>query len=300
MGYIRNHWQGNHSLFRSFWVNLVALRLLILFFERFTHPPFTEQSGLAIALTALYVVVFQVIVYGWQAMGVVKACDRYLTAFGSYITVLATQFGLVASLFVTLIYAGGAVQSLFADPEAMIINQRPKRPPLLDPYTLTVTEDGTRILVDGDFRIGIAKELSALLDQHPGVKAVVFSSNGGRVTEGRGLARVIGEHGLNTYVFDSCTSACTTAFIGGVKRILGEGGKLGFHQFRLDSAYNNPYIDPVAEQKIDLAFYLRQKIDSQFLEKVFQAAPTDIWFPSPDELLAAGVIDEIEPRQRVQ
>ncbi len=294
MNYIHRHWLGRQALWWTFWVNVVALRIVILYFERFTHPPFTERSDTAMALTVIYFTVFQLLVFPWQARGLIKACDNYLSALGSYLTVLLAQLGLGISLVVTVVYVAGAFQSLFADPAAMQVNQRLKMRSPLAGYTLRVGDDGTRIYLKGDFRIGLTGDLAALLERHPGVATIVLSSDGGRVAEGRGLARLIAEKGLNTYVAETCKSACTTAFIGGVTRTLGANGRLGFHQFSLDGMYNNPYIDPKAEQRVDLDFYATQKIDGEFLKKVFQAPPTDIWFPGPEELLAAGVVHRVE------
>lgn len=294
LDYLRTHWRGEQSLLWSFWVNLVALRIAILFFERFTHPPFTEQSGAAMIATAAYFALFQLLVYPWQVIGLVRACDRYLAALGSISTVLLAHAGIVASLFFTVIYVLGAFQALFGDASAMLVNQRLKSPPLLAEYSLTLSDDGSRIHLQGDFRVGVTKEMRSLVERNPGVGAIVLSSNGGRVTEGRGVARLIKQHGLDTYVFDLCKSACTTAFIAGAKRTLGVNGKLGFHQFAMNSKLKTPYIDPEEEQKIDLEFYTGQKIDKAFLEKVFQASHSDIWFPDPEELVAAGVVHFVE------
>lgn len=297
MAYIRNHWRGNHPLYWSFWINLVGLRTIILYGERFTHPPFNDASPMAIALTVTYFIVFHLIVFPWQVVGVIRTCDRYLSELGSYMIVWLVQFGMVLSFLVTLVFVLGAFQSLFANPDALIINQKRPAPPILDEYVLSVSNDGQRIYMVGDFRIGITKEMTALLMANPEVKAVVLNSDGGRVTEGRGVARLIGKNRLDTYVFDTCKSACTTAFIGGATRYLGPAGKIGFHQFALDSRLKTPYIDPEEEQKIDLAFYAGQNIHQAFLDKVFQAAHGEIWFPSSDALLAAGVVHKVLPER---
>ncbi len=293
MDYIRDHWRGTQTLLRSFWINLFALRIVILFFERFSHPPLLQKSTMAIVLTVIYFVLFQMVVFGWQARGLIRACDRYRSAIGSSITVLAAQLGLVISLIITGVYEFGAFQSLFADPRRMEINKRTKIPSSIADYTLVLGDDGKRIYLSGGFRIGITSTLTALLDQHPGVTGIVLSSDGGRVAEGRGLARLFGSRKLDTYVFETCKSACTTAFIGGASRYLGVNGKLGFHQFSMAGSVYQPYLDPQEEQRAELEFYAAQKIDRGFLDKVFQASPRDIWFPGERELLAAGVVHHI-------
>jgi len=293
MEYIRSHWRGEQSLFWSFWVNLAALRLLILLVEQFTHPPFTNQSMAAIVATFLYTLIFQLIVCVWQVRGIIKACDRYMASIGFYSRVLLAQIGMVASIFLTLFFVLGAFQSLFEDPSAMYKNRYKKGPPLLGEYSLTIVDDGRRIHMEGDFNIGLTKDLRALLEKHSNIKGVVLNSSGGRVTEGRGVAKLIKKYGLDTFVFDVCKSACMTAFIGGTVRNIGVNGRLGFHQFTMDSIQKTPYLDPVEEQKVDLAFYTAQKLDPEFLKKIFQTSHTDIWFPSTEELLAAGVVHNI-------
>ncbi|MEH6404818.1 MAG: hypothetical protein V7750_15685 [Sneathiella sp.] len=214
-----------------------------------------------------------------------------------YITVLMVQLGLAVSLLITIFFVLGAFQALFEDPSALQKNKIQQSAPLLKPYTLTVTPNGNWIEMKGDFRIGVTKNLTTLLKQNPQIEGLVLNSNGGRITEGRGVARLIKKNKLNTYIFEACKSACATAFIAGSTRILGADAKLGFHQFSLKSRLKTPYIDPVAEQKIDLAFYASQNIDTDFLEKIFGASQASIWFPSSEELLTAGVVHKIVPNR---
>lgn len=296
MDYIRSHWQGNQSLGWSFWVNLVCLRLVILFFDGFTHPPYSDQSTTAIVATVLYFTLFHLLVLGWQIRGVIKACDRYMSELGSFSTLLLVQAGMVACIFLTLFFVLGAFQSLFEDPEAMYKNRFVKSPSLLGEYTLNLNDDGTRLHMKGDFNIGLTRDLETFLKKNTAINSIVLASNGGLVAEGRAVAKLIKKFRLDTYVFDECKSACMTAYIGGVTRYLGARGKLGFHQFTLDSRQKTPYIDPEEEQKIDLAFYTEQKIDSDFLGKVFQTSHADIWFPATQELLAAGVVHKVLPQ----
>lgn len=75
MGYIRDHWRGKHGLGRSFWINLVALRIAVLFAERLVHPPLTEQSPLALGVAIAFAVVVHGPVFAWQVVGVVRAGD---------------------------------------------------------------------------------------------------------------------------------------------------------------------------------------------------------------------------------
>lgn len=297
MKYVRDHWRGDFSLIWSFWINLVLLRIVILYLEQFTHPPFTFQTPSAVIQTTLFFIVFHLIVYSWQVRGVIKTCDRLIAERSPYITVLLVQLGLAVSFFVTVFFVLGAFQALFEDPSALQKNKLKQQAPLLKTYTLNVTPRGNWIEMKGDFKIGVTTNLATLLRQNPQIEGVVLNSNGGRVTESRGVARLIQKYNLNTYVFEACKSACATAFIAGSIRTFGADAKLGFHQFSMKSHLKTPYIDPIAEQKIDLAFYASQNIDPSFLEKAFSASQNNIWFPSSQELLDAGVIHKIIPNR---
>lgn len=292
MLYIRSHWLGDQPLFRSFWINLILLRVVILYVERFTRPPFILEPQAAIAATAAFFVVCQLIVLPWQIVGVLRSCDRYLAGFRPIVWVWGIQIGVAASLILTLISVYSGFQSLYIDRRDMLEAAAPQRAQAAR-YTLTPTNSGRLINLKGDFEFGITRNLEALLKRHRGVAGIVLSSDGGQIYEGRGVARLIMGHGLDTYVFETCKSACTTAFIGGATRTLGPNGRLGFHQYRLDAEFSNPLADVAAEQERDRRFYADRNIGGGFLRKVFDRPHDDIWFPDSDELLAAGVVHRV-------
>jgi hypothetical protein len=102
-------------------------------------------------------------------------------------------------------------------------------------------------------------------DKHMDGDKVLFHSPGGSLIGGLELARAIRELGLGTYVgtieegtpreFKNngvCASACAYAFMGGVRRDVEEGNRLGLHQFYSSS--------PVAEQ--DAVKDIRSSVDS--------------------------------------
>ena len=290
--YIRNHWSGGQTLLWSFWINLILLRFAILYLERFTRPPFIIEPQIAIAATFSFFVVCQIIIFAWQIIGVLRSCDRHLAALNSIVWVWATQFGIAASIILTLITVYSGFQSLFLYRQDMLDAAAPGRV-LAAGYSLTLTDDGHLLHLKGDFEFGITDKVEALLRQHPRVEGIVLSSDGGQVYEGRGVANLIVGHGLDTYVFETCKSTCATAFIGGAVRTLGVNGKLGFHQYRLDAGFVNPLVDAGAEQEKDRRFYADQDIDPGFLRRVFDSPYDEIWFPGRDELLAAGVVHRI-------
>lgn len=291
-GYIRNHWSGNQPLFQSFWINLILIRLIIIYLERFTRPPIIPEPQAAIAATTAFFVICQLIILPWQIVGVLRAGDRHLAELRSIVWIWGVQFGVAASVILTLISVYSGFQSLFADRKAML-DAAARAPAQPAAYTLTPSGDGRLIRLRGDFEFGITRDLEMLLREHRDVEGILLNSDGGQIYEGRGVARLITLHGLNTHVSDTCKSACATAFIAGATRTLGPDGKLGFHQYRLDTAFVNPLVDIAAEQEQDRQFYADRGIGAEFLRQIFDQPHDEIWFPSPAKLLAAGVIHRI-------
>ena len=87
------------------------------------------------------------------------------------------------------------------------------------------------------------------------------------------LARGIQQFGLDTQVESECYSACTIAFIAGRKRTLGKSGRLGFHQYRIDSLHQIPFAEPAREQEKDIARFREQGIAEDFTRPYLPQGP---------------------------
>tara|TARA_R110002167_G_scaffold204810_1_gene408951 strand:- start:797 stop:1717 length:921 start_codon:yes stop_codon:yes gene_type:complete len=290
--YLRSHWQGQQTLARSFWVNLVLLRAFILLLETVTRLPAEAGSWRGQLLALAYFFVFHVVVYAWQVVGVVRACDRYHAGYGSVAVTWAVHLGLVLTAMFTLanVFASFQVSFLKIDDDLLSVTWEREREAR---YALTVSDDGTRAMLNGSLELGIGKKLAALLQRYPGIATLTLESLGGNIYEGRGVAKLILQHDLDTYVSGTCASACTTAFIAGAKRMLGPGGRLGFHSYRIDAGYQVPFADPAGEQRTDRAFYEARGIDPGFLDRAFTTPAHGLWYPEQQELLDAGVVHRI-------
>jgi len=292
--YILSHWRGEQPLAQSFWINLALLRGAIFTVEGIVRPSFSDDTIADLAATLIYVLVVHIIFGAWQIVGVVHACDRYQTSTGAMGIVWATHAGIAISLIFTLVSVFVAFQSAVLKPDksletmsAIWERERAAR------YELRLSEDSAYISFIGHFELGVTKKLTLLLQQNPQVRGIVLASRGGNIYEGRGIAKLIRSAGLDTYVFETCASACTTAFIAGTRRTLGPEGRLGFHQYGFEADYQIPFIDIGEEQNADRAFYRSQNISTAFLDRVFHAAQSDLWFPTREELLDAGVVHRI-------
>lgn len=160
-------------------------------------------------------------------------------------------------------------------------------------YQLTLRNNKTQLVISGEFDIGITKAVSNILRTNPQISSIALNSIGGHIYEGRGLSKLFTRQSLDTYVYKECSSACTTAFSGGVKRYIGTSAKLGFHQYKQDLNVHKKsvgYHDAAAEQERDLELFKSRKIKLSFLDKIFNEGADSMWFPSHDELLQANVI----------
>jgi hypothetical protein len=117
-------------------------------------------------------------------------------------------------------------------------------------------------------------------------KMVVLESEGGRLGAARKIQRSIRAHGLDALVTKKCSSACAIVFLGGKNRLIQPGAKIGFHSaYSVAGAENYFGLDADASLGISRAF----------LVKAYSVPPTEMWYPTNQELIAAGVVTKIIP-----
>ena len=288
--YIQKHWQGDYPLGISFWFNFLLVIIVYHYGENLIRFFFNYSPHSFILSTIVYLIISRLIIYPWQVIGLLRACERHLLIYGNVIKVRAVQGIVILSLLGTFVHILDSAQSLIIfkkNVDKAAVSQA-------DPtFTLSIVNEGRFILLKGEIDFGVTKAITQILSANPDIDGIILDSSGGIVYEGRGLFMLIKKYGLDTYCFKNCSSACTIAFIGGTRRFLGLKARLGFHQYRLDSDKINPVVDIEDEQKKDLAIYKNQMINDTFLNKIFEKSQNEIWFPTHDELLTAGVVDRI-------
>jgi|GEM_PF-304505 len=285
-GYIRKHWHGELSLAVSFWINLFlfnfVLRLVDVLSAEIIHNPLTYARA-----TIIYNAFNITIIYPWQIIGLWRSCNRHIDAtnkrFWARTAQILVVLGLIAT-FGNLATSWPVYQDLlrlgFGEDE-------------YGKYSLKLEKNNTLIHLQGGLGLGISKEVVLLLRKYPEVKGIILDSYGGRIYEGRELSKLISAYDLDTYSLEGCYSAATTAFISGRKRFLGIGANLAFHQYRMDYESFDAFIDMEEEQAKDLLLFQKQGIKSEFLDRIFYADSDDLWYPTVDEMLDAGVIHGI-------
>ena len=152
-----------------------------------------------------------------------------------------------------------------------------------------------QLTIRGSLDIGITNAVRSILDANPAINAVVLQSHGGQIYEGRGLAGLFTENEINTYVYDECSSACATAFIGGKTRYLSATGKLGFHQYQVMKKHRLFAVlyDVSVEQERDQALFKSKGVEQEFLHRMFDQPANRIWFPDHATLLGSRVVHSI-------
>lgn len=90
---------------------------------------------------------------------------------------------------------------------------------------------GTAILVAGDFAYGDGERFERLSATTSRGATVIFDSPGGNLLAGLAIGETIHAKGFTTLVSEGglCASACAIAWLGGTKRLLAPGARLGFH-----------------------------------------------------------------------
>lgn len=292
MDFIGKYWKGEYPLSLSFWVFFVLLTVAYLYLESMIQPTSFEHPRVFIGATVGYLVVTRLIIYPWQIVGLLRAVDKHYLTYERAIIRYGVQAIIVASLALTAAHIIGAAQSLVIYKEKTAFEASEGK----TDYSLSLANQGEALHLRGSLDIGITRALKKILDQQPQVRAVILDSDGGQIYEGRGLAMLFTERGLDTYSFSGCSSACSTAFIGGVNRYLGKNVKLGFHQYRMDSEkilQFYKFYDLDIEQKKDLEIYRAKNVNEEFLKRAFETPSGGMWYPDAQTLIDAGVIHAV-------
>lgn len=292
MGFIGKHWKGEYSLSISFWLNFVVLTAAYHFIEPFLQRPFVDRPWVFITVTIIYLVICRLIIYPWQVIGLLRASDKHHLVHDRAVVRYGIQVIIVISLALTVAHLIGSTQDL------VLYKQKMDEHTQIDTadYSLTLIDKEQLIHLKGPLDFGITNAVARILVDNPKIQGIVLDSEGGQIYEGRGLARLIETNGLDTYSFEGCSSACTTAFIGGNNRYLGTNASLGFHRYKIDPERIRqvvPFYDLDEEQKKDIALFRSKQIGDDFLKRVFETHPDDMWFPPTDVLISAGVVTGI-------
>ncbi|MCP3687406.1 MAG: hypothetical protein GY784_03240 [Gammaproteobacteria bacterium] len=296
MSYLMNHWRGKLPLGIALGINTAFLIIVISYAELSLLSRLAAINPTQlIYLTLVSLFLTRFIIFPWQLFGLLRTIEHdYLEHKNALKTHTLQGFAVLTVLF-TLVYCLEVIQgTLFYIKQVESYSRSGDKAA----YQLSVSEDRQQLIIRGDFDIGITTAVRSTIEAQLQIKSVVLQSRGGQIYEGRGLARLFAEHNIDTYVYDECSSACATAFIGGKQRYIGTRGKLGFHQYWVETTkYSRfvPFYDLQVEQQRDLALFKSHGVDQAFLDRMFDQPANRIWFPDHSTLLDAQIVLEIIP-----
>lgn len=163
-------------------------------------------------------------------------------------------------------------------------------------HQATLLPGGTTIAFRGDITFGSAQALLTLVRANPQVDQVRLASDGGYVHPALLVANALQLRGATTVVEGSCLSACTVLFVGGKRRYLVEGGALGFHRAWRDEEEEQESRETEATNQELRARFIARGVAPAFADRVLATPGSEMWYPTQQELLAAGVIDAVLPK----
>lgn len=292
MSVIRKHWQGQYSLSFSFWLILVLLGFVFHFFASFVLQQISPVYSTQVVSLIVYQFTGGILLLPWQVIGVLRSAEHHFKTHGRPIILHSVQATVLVGLTVIMSHFLGQFQTLtieknFSDLQSHALPAK---------YSIQWHQDKKQILLSGELDFGVTNAVRQFLKIHHNAEQIVLESEGGQIYEGRGLAVLFQKYKLDTYSFSYCLSSCTTAFIGGTKRYLGEDAKLGFHQYAIGSKKLQtfqPFYNLENEQNKDLEIYRSKNVSDDFLTQVFKKPNNEIWYPDLETLLEAGVVTAI-------
>ncbi|SEE46347.1 hypothetical protein SAMN05444161_5844 [Rhizobiales bacterium GAS191] len=199
----------------------------------------------------------------------------------------------VASLLVNLLCFPWICLSTFADAGAMTFSYQADTYPGIMDFRF--------IYADGPIGPGSVNNLHALIrEKHVGPGAVVlFNSPGGNVAEALEIGRAIRAAGFDTSVgvegrtgAGECYSACTLAFLGGVRRKIGTGAQFGVHRVSTNAIMSSKEALDIGQitigQIVEYSAYMG--VRPEFVTELTRASPENLNLLSQTKLTELHVV----------
>jgi hypothetical protein len=182
-----------------------------------------------------------------------------------------------------------------------------------DTLTLDVTVAAPGYEFDGELDGYDGTEVMGYLFDHPEINTLRVTGPGGYGPAAKEISAYLVRHGIDTIAIGTCASACARIFLGGKSRKLATGAKLGFHRpwivkerekrlyeaNRVEEKWEDEFdyvtmIYDVAMQNMleGIKFMRSRGVDMDFILKIYSTSSYDMWEPSRDKLLEAGVLTE--------
>lgn len=169
------------------------------------------------------------------------------------------------------------------------------------------------IYAQGDIDSGAAKRFQDFLEsERPEGFSMLLDSRGGNLGAAIELGKAVRRARLNTFIASKseaifeeatdkavCLSACAYVFLGGRERAMAQGARLGFHQFSIPNssaafqtgagnAFGLTYGQQVSSLLV--GYIVEMGVDARLFVLATSANPTDMFFPTEDQLREYAVL----------
>jgi len=280
--YFVRHWRGDLSLGVSYWANGFLGTFFVLFAANMLVQMRDSVSLqlLAILSLLLYAIVLTATV--WQLVGVWRSATKHTSKGGSSGWATAAK---VAVVFGVLRCFGLFWNTYIPQSTEMLRILAGDRS--IPVFEIRVLPGGTEIEYRGGLRAGCAKELEKILAAVPQAKVLHIESIGGRILEAEAMMKLVRDRGLTTYTSECCLSAATLVLMSGKERVIETGAKVGFHA----GTFPGLTSDQLNEMNDVISTTMQSAgVSQSFISRVLATPAEQMWYPTYEEMRAAGVI----------
>jgi hypothetical protein len=281
--FIGRQWRGE----ASFWVSVLLFSLLlpwalIIGGTQWLSKDTIESSPQRSIVTSATIFSVIAIVGIWQFIGTWRASSKTRAPGRWWITRWMARLVALAGLGVTAFVVSTvppAMARFYSEMNDTDIIGRA-------PHSLTV--EGDQVIITGRMSWGLFDKFKRALAENDQLQTVVLNSSGGHFGVGRQMADMINEQGLDTLTTETCVSACTFAYLGGHRRTLQKGGRLGYHA----PSGNTDYA--LANNAARTVVVLRAaNVPDDFIQHGLATPADSMWYPTIDELVQANIVTDV-------
>lgn len=283
--WLTRHWRGDLSLGISYWVNgslltLGTLAAVALVFERVVPNVAEAPKTFSFLIILMWPLV--AILAVWQLVGIWRSSTKHVAKRGSRLWANLAKVSVILGALSTVVNFARTAAPQICEFSKILVGRDP-----FGTYQLRVLRDASELEISGALVFGLTNDVSKILEAHPTIKIIHLNSTGGRVAEARKLRDLIESRRMATYTASGCSSACVIPFLAGSKRLIAPKAMLGFHQYAFPGLRNADFSSEYAK---DRSYFVSRGVRADFAAKAFETPSAEMWTPSHEELLAAGVI----------
>ncbi len=282
--FVVRHWRGHLSLQKSWFLvggALSAIVFVMLDAALAWFGGWTDSLQSVAIATLLFFLSF-LVVRTWAIVGIWRSADHHGARGGSEAWALIAKLLLILGVLLSLFQAGN-YGLMVAEYGRLALG----RDTLGKPIAMELVDDGRTLSLNGAFASGSWPAFKRMVEANPAIELITLASPGGRIFDADKIAGLIRAKGIDTQVIDQCASACTIVLLAGRHRMAGRLSKVGFHQ------PDFPGMDPATRTSAiadNSRLYREAGIKQPFIDRMMATAPSNMWYPTYDELIDAGVL----------